>query len=107
MENDGGEGSARVWGWVGLFWVAWCRKVHLRWLRRRDLREVCQADTSGGMVHLAKEAANACARGSELCPGASGRLGGGPVYCAGCIRSREGLSMPHQQLCSGVNGRNG
>lgn len=56
MENDGGEESVRVKGWVGLIWVVWCRKVDLRWLRRRDLREVCQADTSCGMVHLAKGA---------------------------------------------------
>lgn len=45
---------------------------------------------------------NLGAGGSELCPGAAGRPRGGAVYRAGC-RSREGLSEPHQQLCSGVN----
>lgn len=82
MENDGGKGSAGVGGWVELFWVVWCKKVGVRWLRRRDPREVYQAETSGSMVHLVEGTANAGACGSQVCPGAACRLRGGPVYHA-------------------------
>lgn len=59
MENDGGEASARAGGWKGQFWAAWYRQVTLRCLEGRDLREVGQAEISGGMVHLAEGAAKA------------------------------------------------
>ena len=88
MENDGGEGSARVGGWKGQFWVTWCRQVTPRCLKGRDPKEVGRAEIPSGMVHLAGGAANADAWGS----GGAGS----------CRQARRRPSVPCVLVASGV-----
>lgn len=58
IENDVGEGSARVGGWVGLLGVVWGREVTVE-SQRGELRREGQAETPRGMAHLIEGTANA------------------------------------------------
>lgn len=58
IENDVGEGSARVGGWVGLLGVVWGREVTAE-SQRGEQRGEGQAETSSGMARLIEGTANA------------------------------------------------